>query len=136
MATLRDELEKRQGAMSAVDAAVADRTKAAEILAQAKESAAATLSGADDRIKEITASQAKLDADQTTFKAEAEAFAKSAAQRELAQASITARQESVAASLVTQQAALEKAQAKLASDTAILEARITAFQEKVAHLTA
>lgn len=136
MATLRDELEKRQGAMSAVEAAAADREQAAKELADAKAKAAAMLDGADAKIKEIAASQNDLAAKQKAFEDAEAAAAKTAAARDLALDAKAARLADAERVLQENQSTLEAAQAKLASDTAILEARIKAFQEKVAHLTA
>lgn len=136
MASLRDELEKRQGAMTSVEDSLRDRKAAADELAQAKADAAVILQDANAQAREVTADRAALAAAKNKFAAESKTHADSLAKRELLVESRETRLAVAEKVLAEGQAALEKAQAKLASDTAILEARVKAFQEKVAHLTA
>ncbi len=131
MAALKDELEKRQGALSAAEAALADREKAKEELANAKLQAAQILSDADKKNTEAAAKKADLDArDKLTATNEAN-FAKFVSIKEAE----IAKAESVIASWNADLSALEAKLAdkssKLDSDRAALEARIKAFQDRV-----
>lgn len=132
----RDELAKRQGAMSAVNAANADRTIAAKELADAKEQAAGLLSDAKIKNAEALAKKKVQDTRELELNARetdtADAF--SARDKEL---SLREKQvQSQKDSLNAQEAKLFGDAAQLASDRAALEARIKAFQDKVAALNA
>jgi hypothetical protein len=136
MAALRDELAIRQGALSAAQEAVADRAKAAEELAAARATAAELVAGAQDARAALIADQAALTADRAAFDAaKADSDADFAARMDLLsrqEASCNAtelRQANMAASL-------DARDADLASATQALEARVKAFQEKVAGLSA
>lgn len=136
MSSLRDELEKRQGAISAVEDTLRDRARAAAEYSQAKADAAKILEGADEKIKAIVADRVKLDNDKAAFVADVDAREKALAQREK---SVEVRELRVAnneTALAKEKTLLDQAQAKLASDNAVLDARIKTFQEKVAKLTA
>ena len=131
MAALRDELATRQGALSAAEAAIADREKAKEELANAKLQAAQILSDADKKNTESNIKKADLDdRDKLTAANEAN-FAKFVSIKEAE----IAKAESVIASwnadLSTLEAKLADKSSKLDSDRAALEARIKAFQDRV-----
>jgi chromosome segregation ATPase len=130
----RDELAKRQGALSAVNAANADRTAAAKELADAKEQAAGLLSDAKEQNAAAKAKKTAQDIREKELNARetdtASAF--SARDKEL---SLREKQvQSQKDSLDAQEAKLFADSAQLASDRAALEARIKAFQDKVASI--
>jgi hypothetical protein len=136
MAALRDELAIRQGALSAAQDAVADRAKAAEELAAAKVAAAEMVAGAKD-------ARAALKADQAQFKADRAAFDAAKTDNDAAlaaRADLLSRQEASCNAnelrQATTAASLDARAADLASATQALEARVKAFQEKVAGLSA
>jgi hypothetical protein len=134
MAVLRDELEKRQGSMTAVDAANAKvaeadayaQSKKVEIdalLVEAKATNAdsKTKSAAlDTREKELIISEKQTAVDNA-------AIAKGLSEKE---ASLATREEA----LVTAQAQLKAEQDTLATDRDNLDARIKALQDKVASI--
>ena len=111
MAALRDELAKRQGAMSAVEASLADRAKAADELAAAKAQA-----------KDIDAKAKKKQAD--------------LAAREAAVAAAEKRAAETAAALEGRERNLAEAETKLAADRAAFDEKFKEFQAKVASITA
>lgn len=134
MAVLRDELAKRQGALSAVedanriraeaDAYAQSRQGETDInLAQAKEAnavAKALQMSLDNREAALNVREGKLDKDTS----------------ELAKA-VAAHKQAVAdaeASLQATEKAVKQAQDKLAADQAALDARVKAFQDKVASI--
>lgn len=132
----RDELAKRQGALSAVDKALKDREKAAATLAAAEEKASAMLADAQADAQAATAKLAEVTARESALaKLQQEFDAKSAA----AAAELTAAKAQIAA----REQALAEAQllcndklAALENDRAVLNARVKAFQDKVAALSA
>lgn len=138
MAQLRDELARRQGALTAVDDANKLRTEAAAILADAKAQYADLTSKAkaeyDSSIAKIKAAQSKLDSTLKELNAREKAFDDSYAVRV---ADLTRRETNVAAldkELADKQSRLDLLDAKLTADRAALDARIKAFQDKVASL--
>lgn len=136
MAALRDELAIRQGALSAAQDAVADRAKAADELAAARVTAAEMVSGAKDARAALKTDQAQLKADRTAFDA-----AKADNDAALAtRADLLSRQEASCNANELRQAvkaaALDARDAELTSATQALEARVKAFQQKVAGLSA
>lgn len=134
MAVLRDELAKRQGAMTAVEDAAKLRSEAdqyaqnkkAEIdgnLEEAKETnakAKAKQADLDAREKELSAREVKFNADSAEAQKSMDAQAKE----------LTAQQ----SALLKAQNELKLAQDKLNADQSALDARIKAFQNKVASL--
>ena len=136
MAALRDELAVRQGALSAAQDAVADRAKAADELAAAKATAAELIAGAKETRAALEQDQAQLKADRTAFDA-AKADSDAAL---VARADLLSRQEASCNANELRQAAtaasLDARAADLTSATQALEARVKAFQEKVAGLSA
>jgi hypothetical protein len=134
MAVLRDELAKRQGAMSAVEDAAKLRA-GADAYATSKK---AEIDGALEEAKETNAKakvkKADFDARETDIDAKAKALA-------IADASfnnsVKAKKQSLAneeAALLKAQNELKLAQDKLTSDQATLDARVKAFQAKVASI--
>ena len=136
MAALRDELAIRQGALSAAQDAIADRAKAADELAAAKATAAEMVSGAKDARAALRQDQAQLKADRAAFDA-----AKADNDAALAtRADLLSRQEASCNANELRQtakaASLDVRDAELTSATQALEARVKAFQQKVAGLSA
>jgi hypothetical protein len=134
MAVLRDELAKRQGAMSAVEDAAKLRAEAEAYAASKK----AEIDGALEEAKETNAKskvqKADLDARETDIDVKAKALA-------IADASFNSSVKDKKQNLANEEAALLKAQNelklaqdKLASDQATLDARVKAFQAKVASI--
>lgn len=134
MAVLRDELAKRQGALSAVEDANKLRADAEAYaqslkgetdinLAQAKEAnavAKALQKSLDNREADLNAREGKLDKDTAELAKAVAAHKKGVADAE--------------ASLQATEKALKIAQDKLAADQAALDARVKAFQDKVASI--
>ena len=135
MAALRDELAKRQGAMSAVEAAVADRAAASAELKTAKAEAKDLLADAKDKNAAATAKSKELDAKELALNiryADVEVALQS-------KADAVAERERRASSNEVSQAALkdklEERSAQLDADRAVLDSRVKAFQDKVAALS-
>lgn len=132
----RDELAKRQGAMSAVDAANADRAKAAEELASAKAAADEIMANAKAKADEAAAQKADLAAIEKSIKQQSDAFQADMTDKlaKLAQREqqVTNRESAVA----SQESSYAVKKAALDADRAALDARIKAFQDKVAALSA
>ena len=136
MATLRDELAKRQGALSAVEESLKDREAAKAELEKAKVQA-------DDLIAEAKADNAAAKAKLADVKAKEKAFDDKSAEvtADLEnRAKVVAKQEADAAAkletLDKRQADLDKRQAELAAQEQALQVRVKAFQDKVAALSA
>jgi chromosome segregation ATPase len=134
MAVLRDELAKRQGAMSAVEDAAKLRAEAEAYAASKKAEIDGALEEAKETSAKSKAQKADLDARETDIDAKAKALA-------IADAafnnSVAAKKQSLAneeAALLKAQNELKLAQDKLASDQATLDARVKAFQAKVASI--
>jgi len=134
MAVLRDELAKRQGAMSAVENATKLRADAEAYAASKKSEIDGALADAKETNAKSKAQKADLDARETDIddKAKALAIADAAFNN-----SVAAKEQSLAnkeAALLKAQNELKIAQDKLASDQATLDARVKAFQAKVASI--
>lgn len=132
----RDELAKRQGAIGAAEAAVADRKAAAETLAAAQNQAQQIVIEADAKKQLVDKQEADLKAKIAQFDADVKAFSDAAdatdaalKQREI---SLRAGEESLAKNL----ADYDKNVAALEADRAALAVRVKAFQDKVAALSA
>lgn len=134
MAVLRDELEKRQGSMTAVDAANKKLAEADAYAANKKAEADALLVDAKAKADDLKATKVALDArEKDLAAAEAKSATDSAAkEKALAtkEASLATREEVVAKA----QAELKAAQDTLATDRVNLDARIKALQDKVASI--
>jgi hypothetical protein len=136
LVNLQKELAERQGAMSAVQNALADRETAAQELATAKEQAAALVAAAKDKndkakikLDELTAREAELADQVKTFNA-------SSVSRETALAVRESTSDTRELQQRENQARLDAVQAKLTADQALLDSRVKDFQAKVAALTA
>ena len=135
MVTLRDELEKRQGSMTAVNAAAAKAAEADAYAESTKVQATALLADAKVKNDEASAKQSALDArekDLIVVEKQA-AVDNAAATKALAtkETSLATREEALAKA----QAELKAAQDTLATDRINLDARIKALQDKVASIT-
>ena len=138
MAQLRDELARRQGALTAVDDANKLRTEAAATLADAQAQYADLTSKArteyDSAMVKINAAQLSLDSALEKLNAREKAFDDSYTVRV---ADITRRETNTTIlekELADEQSRLDLLDAKLVADRAALDARIKAFQDKVASL--
>jgi hypothetical protein len=132
----RDELAKRQGALSAVEKANKDREKAAKVLEAATAEAATIVADAQKVADANAAKKAELYALETELVADRKAFA---AETVAKTADLMTREQQVA----SREAAVAALQAEYASklqaldaDRAALNARVKAFQDKVAALSA
>jgi ElaB/YqjD/DUF883 family membrane-anchored ribosome-binding protein len=135
MVEARDELAKRQGAMSAVEAANADRAAASaaleaakaeakELLADAKsKSAAATAKAKDWGVRE-DAFNLRCEEMEATFRTNSDALA-------VRESRVSANETALAAF----QTMLDTRAAKLDEDRIALDDRVKAFQDKVAALS-
>lgn len=134
MAVLRDELEKRQGSMTAVNAANKKLADADAYAADKKAEADALLVDAKAKADDLKTTKAALDArEKDLAAAEAKAATDNAAkEKALAtkEASLASREEAVTKA----QAELKLAQDTLATDRVNLDERIKAFQDKVASI--
>ena len=136
MAALRDELAVRQGALSAAQDAVTDRATAAAELTAARSQAADLVAVAKDREEKSKAKAAELIARESAVTDSIKAFDAASAERgtalnlrEKASDTREARQQRI-------QADLDAKAAQLSADQAALDARVQAFQDKVAALKA
>lgn len=136
MAQLRDELAKRQGALSAVDKANKDREKAAAKLEAASAQAALIVAEAEKTKQAAAIEKVKLDAQSATLEQAQKAFAAETAAKTVdlmrREQQVTNREATVAA---IQTEYVEKL-AALDEDRASLNARVKSFQDKVAALSA
>jgi chromosome segregation ATPase len=134
MAVLRDELAKRQGAMSAVEDAAKLRAEAETYAANKK----AEIDGVLEEAKETNAKSKTQKADLDTRETDIDAKAKALAIADASfNNSVKAKKQSLAneeAALLKAQNELKLAQDKLTSDQATLDARVKAFQAKVASI--
>jgi chromosome segregation ATPase len=135
MVEARDELAKRQGAISAVDSAIADRAAASAALEAATAEAKDLLADAKAKNDAATAKSNDLDAREKAFNA-------SCADMEMAlqsKADAVAERERLATvnetSLAVCQSRLDERSAQLDADRAVLDSRVKAFQDKVAALS-
>jgi len=135
MLALRDELAVRQGALSAAEAAIADRDAAAAELAAAKEEAAAIKADATKANAKSKERETAVGARETAVDAREIASAKAVSDAEADLAARLKACDSLEAGQAKLTAELADRSAKLDSDNAALEARIKAFQQKVANLS-
>lgn len=135
MATLRDELAKRQGAINAVEAAVADRAAASAVLEAAKAEAKDLLTDAKDKNAAATAKGKDLDTREkalSALRADMEVALQTKAN------AVAERERRVSSNEVSQTALKNKLQERsdqLNADRAVLDSRVKAFQDKVAALS-
>jgi len=131
----RDELAKRQGAMSAVDKANNDREKAARELEAAEAKAALIVENAQKVAQANDAKKAELYVLETELVADRKAFA---AETVAKTADLTQREQQVAnreTAVAEREADYAAKAAALEANRATLDARIKAFQDKVAALS-
>lgn len=136
MAALRDELSKRQGAMSAVESAIADRAAASEELKAAKTEAKELLADAKNKNVAATTKGKELDAKELALNiryADVEVVLQSKTNAVIERERLVSANET---SLSLFQAKLEERAAQLDADRAMLESRVKVFQDKVAALSA
>ena len=129
------ELAKRQGALTAVNEALADRAAAAKELAAAREQAKTLLDDAKAKNAKSTAKAAELNSREADLKAQETAASGLLAIREK---EVASREETLAireASVNALSIQNMERQAQLDAADAALAARIKAFQEKVAALS-
>jgi hypothetical protein len=136
LVNLQAELAQRQGAMSAVQDATADRAKAAEELATAQDQAAAMLASAKDKESAAKAKIADLKTREDALATSVSAFEAASAARE---AALVAREKTSDTREMHQkqtQDNLDVLGASLATQESALQARVKAFQDKVASISA
>lgn len=131
MAVLRDELEKRQGALTAVDDANKLRAEADDYAAKTKADVDGMLLDARDKNRRLDAARADLDAADKAFRAEVAATEESLAVREK---EIATREKTVASrmsALDVKDIELQNQRAKLVSDQTEFDARVKAYMERI-----
>lgn len=135
MIEAKDELAKRQGAINAVDEAVKDRDAAKVLLENANQEAKtlaentkAKNAAASAKLKDLDAREAVLDKRSADMEAEINSRLDAMALRET-------RNQTIENSLNALQVSLDERSAKLDADRAALDARVKAFQDKVAALS-
>jgi chromosome segregation ATPase len=136
LVNLQAELEQRQGALSAVANANADREAAATQLKLAKDEAAAILADAKAEYESAKSKTVEIEARENALDMQAKAFSASSAEREV---SLTNREKAADARDIQQDKRNEELTvlaAKLAADQSALDARVKTFQDKVAALSA
>ena len=131
----RDELAKRQGAMTAVAEALADRAAAAEELKRAKEQADIELTDAKKKNAASKAKTAEVDAREKALDAREAKADKDLSARESAAEALEAKLFAQQSAIDKQLADLEDQKNRLAAEESALQARIKAFQDKVAALS-
>ena len=135
MAALRDELEKRQGALTAVDDANKLRAEADEYAAKAKADVDGLLSDARDKNRRLDAARETLDAAAASFNQKTEATEKALAAREK---EVALREKTVASRMTALDAKdveLQSQTAKLVAAQVEFDARVKAYQERIASLS-
>ena len=135
MAALRDELAVRQGALSAAEDTVKLKADAVIALASANEEAAALRADAKAYVLEAQAQKTAADARDKALSAREDDFADKSDAREKALALREAQLSYNLAAVETKDSLLFSGLAKLDADTAALDARIKAFQDKVASIS-
>jgi len=136
LATLRDELAIRQGSIDAVKQTVELKEQAAKALADAKAEAAAMLAEAKETTAKAKEQKRTLDEREKILDVRVKDFETGMAKRS---ADADARDFRLAvreSDLTKWQETLTAADAKLKQDREALDARVKAFQAKVAALTA
>lgn len=135
MAALRDELEKRQGALTAVEEANKLRAEADDYAAKIKADVDGLLADVRDKNRRLDAARTNLDASAASFRQEVEATDKALAAREK---EVAAREKTVASRMTALDAKdveIQNLAAKLVSAQVEFDSRVKAYQERVASLT-
>ena len=134
MAALRDELEKRQGALTAVEAANKLRAEADDYAAKTKADVDGLLSDARDKNKQLDTGHAELAILQLAFDTESSKKETDLAKREkevsIREAAVTSRMAAMDAKDVD----LQNRQAKLVSDQVEFDSRVRAYMDRIASL--
>jgi|GEM_PF-3607259 len=136
LVNLQAELAQRQGGLTAVQDALADRQKAASELATAKDQAATMLASAKDKNDKSKVKADELATRELDLDNQVKAFETSSSERD---AALTIRENTFDTRERRQsenQTRLDALEAKLAEDQASLDARVKDFQAKVAALKA
>ena len=131
---VRDELALRQGAMTAVQDAAKLRTDAQVELAAAKEAAALMTAEAQRKLHDAKLLQDELTANLQAYDQQAEQFRRDSTAK---WSELAAREKTVAikeADVRSREEEMRFAQDELQAERARLDARIKAFQDKVASL--
>jgi len=136
LVNLQAELAQRQGALSAVADANADRTAAAAQLKAAQDQAAALLAETTAENDASKVKAAELKTREKALDAQTTAFGVSCKEREAELATREKAADARAAQQEQTQANLTALAAKLAADQTALDARVKTFQDKVAALSA
>jgi len=138
MAELRDELEKRQGAMTAVDKINAAKVEADEALAQARREADAMTAAAKSALAKAKAKELASEEREKALTERENAFAVTSNNRASAldkqAADVVAKTQYLERDLASRSDALTAQTAKIEADRQALDARIQSFQTKVAAL--
>ena len=135
MIEVRDELAVRQGALSAAQLALSDRETAAKELADAKVAAAELLADAKSKNADAKGKKAALDAREATLDAREKLMSDELTARD---ATVQAREKQAEVTetrLAEFDKSLQLRAAALDAERVTLEARIKAFQDKVASLS-
>lgn len=134
LASMRDELEKRQGALTAVEDSLADRAKARKELEDAKTEAADIVASAKADAAAAAKKKSDIeirDKEQTTRETNFTAYV---IDKEAELAAKERRLNSIQSDLDARKDTLDSLSSKLNAERAALDARIKAFQDKVAAL--
>jgi len=135
MAALRDELEKRQGALTAVEDANKLRAEADDYAAKTKADVDGLLSDARDKNRRLDAAAADLAARERAFDTSSSKKEADLAKREkevsLREAAVTSRM----AAMDAKDVVLQNKQAKLVSDQVEFDSRVKAYMERIASLS-
>lgn len=135
MVKTKDELAKRQGAMTAVERANKDRAKAAAELEAAQAQASSILADAQAEAMAAQAKKAEIEAEAAVLDKSQKAFAADVADKTV---SLMNREQQVSnreAAVAALQAEYAQKLQAVEADRAALDARIKAFQDKVAALS-
>lgn len=136
MSKLRDELAIRQGALTAVEDAVRDRNTAKEELEGARRTVKALFDDANNQRDAAQALATQVAADKAALEKAQTAFDDRQAKAEAALAKRIAAADKRESDLQALADKLSARSAQLDKDALALEARVKAFQEKVASLSA
>lgn len=135
LASLRDELEKRQGALSAVEDSARMRAEAVQILSAAKEEADALKADTKAKNADVTSKKKLLDAREEALIARESSFdVEYAAKIQNIESRYAAVAQSEANALSRDNALTEK-EAALKAEQIALDVKVKALQDKVAALS-
>lgn len=134
LVAVRDELAKRQGALSAVDEANKTKADADKYAATKKEAADALLAKAEGKNAEVDIKLVNIQNGLKDLEDKEASFTKTFSKREKDLSALAVSLASKEEALTVLQNTLANDKAKLDADRAALEARIKAFQDKVASI--